>query len=118
MVYILGAIFCGNLLGQFFGTMFGGDFLRVMFLGQYFWGDFLGSDCFEVIFCTLFKAILPQQSLSTFNLIFSYILAAYYKGSLNKDNKQCKSLYVVLYCIVPSYTFKFRQMWVRDAILV
>ena len=26
-------------LGAFFGTMFGGDFLRVLFLGQYFLGD-------------------------------------------------------------------------------
>jgi hypothetical protein len=62
-IHILGAVFCGNLLGQFFGTMFEGGFFRMMFFGQYFW----------VIFRTLFKAILHQQSLNwgTFNLIFS-----------------------------------------------
>ena len=109
--YILGQCFLVIFWGIFWGNVWG-NFWRVMFFGQYFWGDFFGSDCLKVIFCTLFKAISPQQylNLSTFNLIFSHIPAAYYKGSLDKDDKQCKSLFVVLYCIVPSYTFKFRQM--------
>ena len=53
---------------------------------------------------------IQKKSYTASSIYFSYIYAAHYKGSLNKDNKQCKSLFVVLFCIVPSYTFKFRQM--------
>ena len=95
-----------NFLQQSFWAIFWGDVWGWFFDSDVFGAIFLGW--FFVHFSKLFH--LSNLWIGVPSFFFSYIPAAYYKVSLNKDNKQCKSFYEVLYCIVPSYTFKFRQM--------